>query len=150
MIWSLFTCSAEDVMTDLEVHRTGPHEFLGTNSRGATVRIGRNGAEGAFTPGELLQIAVAGCASVTVEELVTRRAGDDARMEATVDYERGPGAREYERLRVVLAADLSFLDDTTRERVVRAMKTAVERECTVSRTVERGAPVDLTLDTGRR
>jgi uncharacterized OsmC-like protein len=133
-------------MTGLTVERIGTHDFIGRNDRGATVRIGRKGAPGSFTPGELLQIATAGCSAVTVEELVTRRAGDDARLVATVDHDRAPDAREYERLRVTVRADLSFLDEDTRERVVQAMNAAVRRQCTVSRTVERGAPVELAID----
>ncbi|GIF04979.1 OsmC family protein [Actinoplanes siamensis] len=135
-------------MMDLTVERAGPHDFIARNGRGATVRVGRTGAPGAFTPGELLQLAAAACAAITTEELVTRRAGPDARIVAEVDHERAAGAREYQALRVRLRADLSFLDDSTRERVVHAMRIAVERQCTVSRTVERGAPVRLTIDTG--
>jgi len=133
-------------MTKLTVERTGKHEFLGRNDRGAAVRLGRTGAADAFTPGELLQIAAAGCAAITVEEFVTRRAGADAPILATVDHERAAGVREYERLTVTLRADLSFLDDEMRARVVRAMHTSVQRECTVSRTVERGAPVELIIE----
>jgi len=133
-------------MTGLEIERVGTHEFVGRNDRGATVRIGRAGADGAFTPGELLQVAAAGCAAITVEELVVRRAGQDARITATAGFDRAPGVREYEQVHVNLHADLSFLDEDTRERVLKAMRTAVERECTVSRTVERGAEVLLTID----
>src|SRR3954469_8633983 len=127
-------------MTGLEIERVGTHDFVGRNERGATVRIGRDGAPGSFSPGELLQVAAAGCAAVTVEEFVVRRAGADARIVATADHQRRPDSHEYEQVHVTLHADLSFLDDATRERVLKAMHTAVDRECTVSRTVERGAP----------
>ena len=131
-------------MTELIVERVAEHEFEGRNGRGATVRIGRSGMAGSFSPGELLQIATAGCGAVTVEELVTRR-GPDAALVATVEHERAPGGHDYQRLMVTLHADLSFLDDDKRERVMRALRRAVQRECTVSRTLERGAPVDLAI-----
>jgi uncharacterized OsmC-like protein len=133
-------------MTGLTVERVGGHEFVGRNERGATVAIGRNGMPGSFSPGELLQIATAACSAVTVEDVVTRRAGEDARLVARADAAKSPDGREYDELRVTLLADLSFLDDETRSRVVRAMEKAVRRECTVSRTVERGAPVELTIN----
>lgn len=133
-------------MTELAVERCGEHAFVGRNDRGATVRIGRKGGQGSFTPGELLQIATAGCAAVTVEELVTRRAGDDARLVAVAGHERSADGREYQKLSVALKVDLSFLDDAMRERVIQAMRTAVERQCTVSRTVERGAPVQISVE----
>lgn len=136
----------EHTTNGLRVERVGDHEFVGRNERGATVRIGRSDGAGSFSPGELLQIALAGCMSVTVEELVTRRAGADARMVAVPSYERGEGVREYERLRVALETDLSFLDDATRARVIRAMRLAVERQCTVSRTIERGVPVEFDVN----
>ena len=130
-------------MAELSVERVGEHEFVGRNGRGATVRVGRAGRPGSFSPGELLQVATAACAAVTVEQLVTRRGGADARLVAEAGATKSADGREYDAIRVTLLADLSFLDDRTRERVVRAMRTAVARECTVSRTVERGAPVSL-------
>jgi uncharacterized OsmC-like protein len=133
-------------MTGLTVERVGEHEFVGRNERGATVRIGRSGRPDSFSPGELLQIATAACAAVTVEQLVTRRAGDDATLVAVADASRSPDGREYDVIRVTLLADLSFLDDETRRRVVHAMHQAVKRECTVSRTVERGAHVELAVE----
>jgi uncharacterized OsmC-like protein len=132
-------------MAALTVERVGEHEFVGRNSRGASVVIGRNGMPGSFSPGELLQIATAACSAVTVEELVTRRAGPDARLVALADASKSPDGREYDLLRVTLLADLSFLDEQTRSRVTLALEKAVRKECTVSRTVERGAPVELTV-----
>ncbi|MFI6077802.1 hypothetical protein ACIA5C_40360 [Actinoplanes sp. NPDC051343] len=70
---------------------------------------------------------------MTVEQLVTRRADDDAKLVA--EASRSPDDREFHVIPVTLLADPSFLDDQTRTRVVHA----VERECAVSRTVERGA-----------
>jgi uncharacterized OsmC-like protein len=135
-------------MTGLTVERVGGHAFVGRNERGATVAIGRTGMPGSFSPGELLRIATAACAAVTVEELVTRRAGEDARLVALADAAKSSDGSEYDQLRVTLLADLSFLDDETREKVAQAMHKAVERACTVSRTVERGAPVELAFDLG--
>lgn len=50
------------------------HEFLGRNTQGATVRLGLPGVEGAFTPGELLQVALAEPMSLTTEDFIMRRA----------------------------------------------------------------------------
>ncbi|WP_329455655.1 OsmC family protein [Streptomyces sp. NBC_01497] len=134
-------------MAELEIERTGSHEFTARNARGAVVTIGRVGGEGSFTPGELLQLAAAGCAAVTVEELVVRRSGEDARFLASVSNDRRPGSHEYDALHVGLDVDLSALDEAARERVAAAIRTAVERECTVSRTIEKGTPVTLDIVT---
>ncbi|MGQ4512344.1 OsmC family protein [Streptomyces sp. DW26H14] len=135
-------------MAELEIERTGTHEFRARNARGAQVRIGRVDGEGSFTPGELLQLAAAGCAAVTVEELVVRRSGEDARFVATAGNDRRPGSHEYDALHVSLDVDLSSLDEAARERVAAAIRTAVERECTVSRTIEKGTPVTLDIAMG--
>jgi uncharacterized OsmC-like protein len=134
-------------MADLEIERSATHEFTARNARGAVVKIGRVGGEGSFTPGELLQIAAAGCAAVTAEELVVRRSGEGARFAATVGNDRRRGAHEYDALHVGLDVDLSSLDGAARERVAAAIRTAVERECTVSRTIEKGTPVTLDVIT---
>lgn len=128
-------------MSGLEVERVGAHLFVGRNERGAEVRIGSDQTEGVFSPGELLQLAVASCTTVTVEEMVVRRSGPDAKVDATVTRDRAPGSHEYQRLSVTLSVDVDGAD----EAVVRALHTAVERQCTISRTVERGAPVDLEI-----
>jgi uncharacterized OsmC-like protein len=131
-------------MGRLEIERVGEHEFVGRNERGATVRVGREGALDAFSPGELLHVAVAACNLVTVEELITRRTGPDTPMIASVEHEGG--VTEYDKLAVTLQADLSFLDDATRERVLKAMRISIDRQCVVSRTLKRGAEVTLTID----
>jgi uncharacterized OsmC-like protein len=134
-------------MSGLEVERVGAHLFVGRNERGAEVRIGSDEVEGVFSPGELLQLAVASCTTVTVEDMVVRRSGPDAKVDATVTRDRAPGTHEFQRLSVTLDVDLGGLDDAARERVVKALRIAVERECTISRTVQLGAPVDLEIVT---
>jgi len=123
----------------LEVRREGEHEFTGRNERGATVRLGRKGAPEAFSPVELLQIAVAGCAAVTAEELITRRTGPELR--ATVAADRHEGAAERDAVHVRFDVDLSELGADERATLVAAVNRAIERLCTVSRTLEKGVPV---------
>lgn len=134
-------------MAELKIERTGSHEFVGRNTRGAEVRVGRVGGAGSFTPGELLQLSAAACAAVTVEELVVRRSGEDARFTATAGNDRRPGSHEYDTLHVALDVDLSSLDEAARERVAAAIRGAVARECTVSRTIEKGTEVTLDIAT---
>ncbi|MFJ8814133.1 OsmC family protein [Amycolatopsis thermoflava] len=123
----------------LDVRREGEHEFVGRNERGATVRIGRKGAPGSFSPAELLQIAAASCAAVTAEELITRRT--DAPLRVAVTADRREGASELDAVHVLFDVDLSTLADDEREKLVAAVGRAVERLCTVSRTLKKGIPV---------
>ena len=44
--------------TPLHITREGPRSFIGRNARGAEVRIGGSDADGVFSPGELLHLAL--------------------------------------------------------------------------------------------
>jgi uncharacterized OsmC-like protein len=125
----------------LEVQRDGEHSFVGRNERGAEVRLGRSGAEGAFSPAELLQIAAAGCSAVTAEELITRRVGEDAKFRVTVNADRRAGASELDAVHVAFDVDVSTLAADQREALAGAVDRAIERLCTVSRTLKKGIPV---------
>jgi uncharacterized OsmC-like protein len=125
----------------LEVQRDGQHSFVGRNERGAEVRLGRAGAEGAFSPAELLQIAAAGCSAVTAEELITRRVGEDAKFCVTVSADRREGASELDAVHVAFDVDVSTLAADQREALAGAVDRAIERLCTVSRTLKKGIPV---------
>ncbi|WP_410623731.1 OsmC family protein [Amycolatopsis sp. cmx-8-4] len=125
----------------LEVQRDGQHSFVGRNDRGAEVRLGRSGAEGAFSPAELLQIAAAGCSAVTAEELITRRVGEDAKFRVTVSADRREGAAELDAVHVAFDVDVSTLAEDQREALAGAVDRAIERLCTVSRTLKKGIPV---------
>ena len=129
----------------LEVERTGEHAFVGRNERGAEVRLGRKGAEGAFSPAELLQIAAAGCNAVTAEELITRRIGEDAEFRVTVTADRREGASELDAVHVAFDVDVSTLAADQREALAGAVDRAIERLCTVSRTLKKGIPVTETF-----
>jgi len=125
----------------LEVQRDGQHSFVGRNERGAEVRLGRTGAEGAFSPAELLQVAAAGCSAVTAEELITRRVGEDAKFRVTVNADRREGASELDAVHVAFDVDVSTLAADQREALAGAVDRAIERLCTVSRTLKKGIPV---------
>ncbi|WIV61454.1 OsmC family protein [Amycolatopsis nalaikhensis] len=131
----------------LEVQRDGKHAFVGRNDRGAEVRIGRAGAEGAFSPAELLQIATAGCNAVTAEELITRRVGEDAKFRVSVTADRREGASELDAVHVAFDVDVSTLAADQREALASAVDRAIERLCTVSRTLKKGIPVTETFPT---
>lgn len=129
----------------LEVERIGEHRFAGRNERGAEVLIGRKGHEGAFSPSELLQIAAAGCAAVTAESLILRRLGAQARLRLDVSAEEADGAHELDGIDVGFDLDLSTLDDAGRAELAATVDRAVERLCTVSRTLRKGIPVRETF-----
>ncbi|NMR20490.1 OsmC family protein [Cellulomonas fimi] len=137
------------VTTALWVERTGTRRFTGHSSRGAEVLIGPTGTEGAFSPGELLKIALAACSGMSADAKLAHRLGDDFEATVTVEAPTHPTEDRYPHFREELVVDLSGLDVTTRDRLLTVVHRAIEQHCTVGRTLEAGATVELTV-TGPR
>ncbi|KIQ15906.1 hypothetical protein ASG56_17865 [Rhodococcus sp. Leaf7] len=133
-------------MAELWVERTGTRRYTGKSSRGAEVLIGSEDVEGVFTPGELLKIALAACTGMSSDRPLARRLGDDydatVRVSGTADREN----ERYPRLDEVLTVDLSELDPEARERLLTVVTKAVDKVCTVGRTLKAGTEVVLTVD----
>ncbi|MGB3770283.1 MAG: OsmC family protein [Rhodococcus sp. (in: high G+C Gram-positive bacteria)] len=133
-------------MAELWVERTGTRRYTGKSSRGAEVLVGSEDVDGVFTPGELLKIALAACSGMSSDRPLARRLGDDydatIRVSGTADRDN----EVYPRLDEVLTVDLSELDPEARERLVTVVTKAIDKVCTVGRTLKAGTTVDLTID----
>lgn len=128
-------------MTDLWVERTGVRRYTGRSSRGAEVLVGSEDVEGVFTPGELMKIALAACSGMSSDQPLRRRLGDD--YPATIRVS-GPADREQERyplLEESLEVDLSGLPDAEVARLLTVVQRAIDRVCTVGRTLKSGTKV---------
>ncbi|QIS14627.1 OsmC family protein [Nocardia arthritidis] len=131
------------VPTSLWVERTGTREYIGRSSRGAEVLIGSQGVPGRFTPGELLKIALAGCTGLSADFSLSRKLGDN--FDATI-HVSGDADREnelYPQLDEEFELDLSELSEQDRERLLVTVQRAVDRACTVGRTLKAGTKVTL-------
>ena len=130
----------------LWVERIGHRRYTGYNDRGARVEIGNTGDEGVFGPVELLKVALAGCAGLTGDNALSRRLGEDVAVTIEVGgltdgpEDRVPAFAER------LVVDLSGLPDDERDKLLTVLHRAIEEHCTVSRTLEAGASVTLTID----
>ena len=129
----------------LWVERIGHRRYTGYNDRGARVEIGNTGDEGVFGPVELMKLALAGCAGLTVDNPLSRRLGED--VAATIEVggrtdgpeDRVPAFAER------LVVDLTGLADDEREKLLVVLRRAITEHCTVARTLEAGASVTLTI-----
>jgi len=74
-----------DELQDLVAERTANKTLTVTDSTGATLKIGPLGAAGAFSPGELLQAAIAGCTALSAEAQIANVLGEDFEMRAVVN-----------------------------------------------------------------
>ncbi|QDQ97708.1 OsmC family protein [Tomitella fengzijianii] len=131
--------------TELTVERTGTRRYTGRSSRGAEVLIGSEDVPGVFTPGELLKIALAGCTAMSSDKPLSRRLGDDYDATVRVSGDADRDNEWYPVLSEVLELDLSELTPDAQERLLVVVERAVDRVCTVGRTVKRGAEVELEI-----
>ena len=133
------------------MERTGVRRYTGHSSRGAHVLVGNDDVEGVFTPGELLKIALAACSGMSTDQPLARRLGDD--YAATVKVS-GPADREQERyplLEETLELNLSGLTDAEVAQLMVVVNRAVDRVCTVGRTLKSGTKVSFEVtDIGHR
>ncbi|MDR1790094.1 MAG: OsmC family protein [Propionibacteriaceae bacterium] len=133
-------------MANITVERVETRIYRGSNGRGQEVMIGPKDTEGVFSPGELLQLALAGCAGMSSDLAITRRVGEVPRtveVEA-VHHETEDRFTSFAE-RITLHADI---DAETLEAVRQVAIRAIETGCTIGLTIERSAPVSHEIVAG--
>lgn len=121
--------------------------YRASNPRGGTIDFGSNAGEG-FTPVELLLAAIGGCSAVDVDVVTSRRAEPDTfHVAVQATYVRdGDGNRLQD---IAMRFEVTFPpgQDGDRARAImpQAARTSHDRTCTVSRTIEAGTPVHVTV-----
>ncbi|WP_068258784.1 OsmC family protein [Janibacter limosus] len=119
------------------------------NARGGTITIG-DGSTDDFTPVELLLAALAGCSSVDVDHITSRRAEPDS----FVVVAEGTKASTPEDGNHMTDLEVTFRigfpegegGDAARAAFPRSVAQSRDRLCTVSRTVQIGTPVEMTAE----
>jgi len=129
----------------LWAERQGEPVYIARNERGAEVRIGRGDAEGVFSPGELLKIALATCTALSADHVLRSRLGDDFPAVVGVSSTGVEGENRYGHLDVELVLDMSELDETKRANLPERVARTSDRQCTVGRTLKAGATYDVTV-----
>jgi uncharacterized OsmC-like protein len=132
----------------LWAERVGPGRYTGHNARGAAVLMGPADADDVFTPSELLKIALAGCVGMSADHPLARRLGTDVPVSVHVSGPRHADDQLYPNLLEELVVDLSGLEPLERDRAVTIVRRAIDRYCTVGRTLKQGTSVELTISGG--
>jgi uncharacterized OsmC-like protein len=121
----------------VSVTRVGPRMYEGLNERGATLRVGGPELEGKhFTPGELLKLALISCSGLSADRVTARRLGDDFAVTVWAHGHADRDTNRYSRIDEEFLLDLSSLEPAERQQLVGIMTKAIERGCTVARTIE--------------
>jgi uncharacterized OsmC-like protein len=118
--------------------------YEATNAAGVSMTFGQG--EGLMSPVELLLAAIAGCSSIDVDAMTSRRVQPERfDVTATADKAVIDGGSILDNIAVEW--DLLFPagedGDKARARVGAALKSSHEKTCTVSRTVEAGVPIEF-------
>ena len=136
---------SDDSLRSIEMTRLAKGRYEATNARGGRLVLGQGGTDEAFSPVELLLVAIAGCGAIDVDFLTTKRS-EPTRFDVRM---RGDKVRDEHGNRLtnlVLTFDIEFPDDeagrAAYDVLPRAVRQSHDRLCTVSRTVELGTPVE--------
>ncbi len=132
--------------TSVTLTRVAPGRYQARNSRGTTIEFGTGDDQ--FAPGELFLASIAGCSSVDVDAMTSRRAEPDVFEVTSSGVKSTEGGNHYEDITVTFR--LRFPEgeqgDAARDRIPAAVQASQDRECTVSRTVAAGSPVEFIID----
>lgn len=141
------TTSSAVALHAVDLSRAAAGQFRATNARGGTIGIG-TGDDTDFTPVELLLAALAGCASIDVDMLTSRRA-EPTSFEVQVIAEKVRDENGNRLRDPRLSFRVEFPDDsagdTARDRLPEAVQRAHDRLCTVSRTIELPSVVQMSV-----
>jgi uncharacterized OsmC-like protein len=134
---------AEDAHRQVSIERVAAGRYTVTNERGGTITVGR-GADGEFSPVELLLAAIGACTAIDVDVLTSRRAEPTA-FTVEVGAEKVRDALGNRLTDLAVTFHVSFPEgdggDAARELLPGAVRRSHESLCTVSKTVELGTPV---------
>ena len=134
---------AQDTHRRVGIERVAAGKYTVTNERGGTVTVG-SGAEGEFTPVELLLTAIGTCTAIDVDVLTSRRAEPTA-FTIEVGAEKIRDTLGSRLTDIAVTFHVSFPEgeggDAARELLPGAVRRSHDSLCTVSKTVELGTPV---------
>ncbi|SEE24866.1 Uncharacterized OsmC-related protein [Streptomyces sp. Ag109_O5-10] len=138
----------EDSLRLVTVERTGTGRFTATNTRGGTIDFGTDDGA-AFTPVELLLAAIGGCTAADVD-VATSRHVEPAAFTVTVSGHKVSDEGGNRMTDLAVTFSVAFPEgaagDRARAILPRAVAVSHDRLCTVSRTIEAGTPVAVSVE----
>lgn len=135
---------SQDTHRQVRIERIANSTYTVTNDRGGQMTVS-TGQGTDFTPVDLLLTAIGGCTAIDVDILTSRRAEPDS-FTVEVGAEKVRDEKGRNQLRdITVTFRIAFPDgedgDKARALLPDAVKQSHQRLCTVSRTVELGAPI---------
>ncbi|MGH3372533.1 MAG: OsmC family protein [Nocardioidaceae bacterium] len=139
---------SKDNLRTVDVTRTARGVYEAVNRHGVKMVFSHDG-EQTFTPVELLLTAIAGCSGIDVDFITGKRA-EPTSFTMHIQGEKVRDERGRNHLAdIELTFDVQFPDDdagdAARSVLPRSVQQSHDRLCTVSRTVEAGAPITIRI-----
>ena len=120
----------------MKATRTNQNEYTVTNHDGTSLKVSPHGTPGAFSPGELLQAALLGCASLSADAQLSHMLGAEFDGEASVKSTEADNFITDMLFEFQIEAE--GLDDAEREKIIKAAAKKIERLCIVKRSLNKG------------
>jgi uncharacterized OsmC-like protein len=136
---------AEHAAPDLVLRRTGPWAATASNGRGPDIPVSLAGAADAYSPLELLQIALAACEALSADHRVAHALGPNAEVTTTARSRTDAAENRLSAIEIERAMDTPSLAPEKADRLVERVRAAVDRQCTVGRTLEAGVRTELSI-----
>src|SRR3954453_4773688 len=137
----------DDTFRSVKLTRLGFARYQATNARGARLEFSDDPTE-LLTPVELLLAAMAGCTAIDVDFIVSKRA-EPTRFDVSATANKGRDEHGNHLVNLSMSFDVTFADDEGGRAAAEVLPAAVSRShdrlCTVSRTIELGAPVSVKI-----
>lgn len=130
-------------MTSIKATRTSPNTYTVVNDFGAELKVSAPGVPGTFSPGELLQAAVVGCASLSAEAQLAHQLGQDFTASATVESTETTGL--IIDLLYTLQVDMAGLDQQAQDKLIASAAKKIDRLCAVKRSIHHGINTETVI-----
>lgn len=131
--------------TPVHIERLGTKTYVGRNARGAEVRIGGPDADGAFGPGELLQLALAACGLLSADHTLASRLGDDFAATVDVTATKPEEGDRYDAIAATIRTNMGALDADKIAALTERSERAIDKLCTIGHTLDKGAKHPVTV-----
>ncbi|WP_426183456.1 OsmC family protein [Microbacterium sp. TWP3-1-2b2] len=131
--------------TPVHLERLGPKTYIGRNARGAEVPIGSLGADGAFSPGELLQLALAACGLLSSDHTLASSLGDDFAAVVDATGTKPESGDRYDTIAATIRTNMGALDADKIAALTDRAERAIDKLCTIGHTLDHGAAHPVTI-----
>jgi uncharacterized OsmC-like protein len=140
---------SDETLRSIEMARLDKGRYLATNARGGQLVVGQGGRDEAFSPVELLLVAIAGCSAIDVDYIVGKRA-EPTRLDVRMTGHKIRDEQGNRMTDLTLSFDVAFPEGEAGQAAYdvlpRAVQQSHDRLCTVSRTVEVATPITTRIE----